>query len=133
MNTLSSVAVCAALLIAYYMAAGREPIPPDARITFEQPGYRVDLLADGTIVSRSPSGTIHAAAEKAAVRKALRVFRRARFIETDVTRYRGACALTLVLDHRRTSVHDDCASIGADFAKPLSALSGATGSSLPVR
>ena len=123
MNTLTSVALCAALLVAYYVVAGREPIPPDTRISFEGPGKHVDLLADGTIVSQTAAGTIRTSAGRSDVRRVLRVFNRTRFMEADVARYHGACTLTLVLNHRRTSIQDDCIRIKTDFAKPLDALS----------
>lgn len=131
MNTLTSVALCAALLIAYYMVAGREPIPPDTRITFDGVDKHVELLADGTILSHTPTGTVRSTAGTTDVRKVLRVFKRARFMDADVARYHGACRLALVSDHRRTAVQDDCVRIQADFAKPLQALSAAANIHLP--
>ena len=125
MNTLTSIAVCAALMIAYYMVAGRAPIPPDTHVTFVKPGNRLDLLADGTVVVETKSGAVRRRIGKAAIRKVLRVFARTHFMDADVTRYHGSCTLTLVRDHRKTSVQDDCAAIERDFALPLAALSEA--------
>lgn len=142
LNMLASVVVCAGLMIAYYLATGQQPIPPDSHVSFEHgscqtpcPAYRIDMLADGTVIyqergANGASESFRYHISKLAVRRVLRAFKRARFFDTDIEAYgavQGApkCYLTLTSGHMKTSVLDQCLA-RPEFAGPMQALARET-------
>ena len=143
LNMLASVAVCAGLMIAYYVATGQEPIPADAHVSFEHgkcPNdcliYRIDVMADGAVTYQAspvagPSEAVRYNIPKSEVRRLLRSFKQARFFDTDITRYSvgpdsAACYLSVTAGHQKTSVLDQCDAKRPEFAAPMAALQRAT-------
>lgn len=143
MNMIASVALCAGLMIAFYLSVGQGHIDTDTHITLERhdcafgcPAYQVDVLANGATVYQGRSvtglnGIYRYKLSKFAVRRMLRVFDRARFFDLKVNGYavdpaKPVCTLTLTSGRQKMSVRHSCNETALEIAKPISAVELAT-------
>lgn len=136
-NTMLSVGVCVALFAAYYILVGKEPVPPDAHVSYEvrtngQTTLRVDMLASGvTHVMASGNAPVDYAVPDFAVRRVLAAFRKQKFLDIDVAALppvaaARVCQFGLSENHRRTIVRYDCAAPPPQIKKPLQVFETAT-------
>ncbi len=142
LNMLASIAVCAGLMIAYYLSVGQGRISPDTHITFEHhdcatgcSSWQVDILADGTTWYQARSvaglnGIFRYKLSKFALRRVLRVFSRARFFDLSPTGYPAGsgpvCTLTLTSDHQKMALRHPCGITSPEIAGPVTAVMLAT-------
>jgi len=125
--TLLSVLLCVGLTVAWYISTLNEPVPPDAHITYEMTGgFRVDLSADGHVRVSDPERIYTYSVSKFAVRRVLRSFHQAHFMERDVLAYAGACQLTLSENHQKIALRHACDSQAPELRQPIAALETVT-------
>lgn len=135
-NTLLSIGVCIALLAAYYMMIGQEPVPLDTHVSYEvrangQTTLRVDMLASGITTVTGPISRSDYATSSYAVRRVLMAFHKQKFLDMDVaassavpaTRF---CQLSLTANRRKTSIRYDCAAPSPAVKASLQAFERAT-------
>lgn len=135
-SVLMGVGACMALLVAYHMAIGRDPIPPDTRIVFQGcaatpcRAVRLEIGHDGATTLMSDSGVYRYKISDFALRHFLRVFHRQAFLDRDVAAYdaggRQACMLDLEMAHRKTAPVYACEAPPTEIAGPLTAVEQAT-------
>ena len=127
-NALLSLGLCAGLIVAYYVAVDRTPIPVDTRISFQQSGCggtcaiaRIIITADGATTIQTLGGTRSAVMSKIKLRRLLLTFTHAGFLDKSVDAYSAAgaqqvCQLGLTEGHRKTALRYDCAHPPTDIA-----------------
>lgn len=131
-NTLLSVGVCVALIAAYYILVGKEPVPPDTHVSYEvrtdgRTTLRVDMLGSGLTQVAGPKGTVaEYATPDFAVKRVLAAFRRQKFLDLDVASLppvsaTKVCQLRLVENHRRVAVRHACDAPPSQVKLPLQA------------
>ena len=121
-NTLMSTLFCAGLIIAYHATTQNQPLPADARITYEAPDVRLDVDAEGHVVLSDMTRIYRYKISKFAVKRILRAFQQAHFFDRRITDYSGACQLTLTADHQKMAIRHDCMTTAPELTKPLEAL-----------
>lgn len=136
-NTLVSVLICAGLIAAYYVSLGQTPIPPDTRIVYEGldcggacPVFRLEISADGAVSLRDASHIWRYRISQFALRRILRAFDQAQFMNRDVNadlpRHPPVCDLSLREDHRLLALRHGCGAQAPELAAPVAALEQAT-------
>ncbi len=131
-SVLLGVGACMGLMAAYYMAVGRDPIPPDTRIVFQGciatpcRAVHLEIGHDGATTLMGDSGVYRYKISDFALRHVLRVFHRQAFLDRDVAAYdaggRQACMLDLEMAHRKAAPIYACDAPPPEIAGPMIAL-----------
>jgi hypothetical protein len=136
-NTLVSVLICAGLMAAYYVSLGQAPIPPDTRIVYEAldcggpcPAFRLEIDDDGAVSLRDASHVWRYRISQFALRRILRAFDQAQFLNRDINadlpRHPPVCTLSLRQNHQMLAIRHGCGSQAPELSGPRAALEQAT-------